>query len=168
MRRVDNICSSPLTVSSVLTLESPSLLHSLHFIVTYFNSSLLLPVPLCFQYINLYHCFPSFPLCPSPWHCLVHTLFLLSFILFSFHCFYFFPSLVLTLLPCLLQHPSPFAYTFFPLKNTKSRGSKHKSRRKSKKQKRPSSVCNSPSLRPKVVTVSLSLISRINVLVPID
>lgn len=29
------------------------------------------------------------------------------------------------------------------LKNAKSRGSKHKSRRKSKKQKRPSSVCNS-------------------------
>lgn len=50
-----------------------------------------------------------------------------------------FTSLVLPRLPSL------FAYTLiplYPLKSTKSRGSKHKSRRKPKKQKRPSSVCN--------------------------
>lgn len=166
MRRVDNICSASLTVSSLL------MLHSLHFIVTYFNSSLLLSVPQCFQYINLYHCFPSFPICPSPWHCFVHhhpPPFLLSFILLSFHCFDSF--YVLSPSSLLPTTTISLCVYLFPLKNTKSRGSKHKSRRKSKKQKRPSSVCNSPLLRAQMAAVhsgSLSLISRINVLVPVD
>lgn len=131
LRRVYNICSASLTVP--------------HLIVTLFS---LLPVALlfqCFQFINLYHSvfFPSlFALCLSPCQCVSCTsifLFFLPSVVHSFSMFLFlslFPSIFFTFLSFLL-------YPLVTLKNTKSRGSKHKSRRKSKKQKRSSTVCNS-------------------------
>lgn len=137
LRRLYNICWASLTVlQSTLDCHLFSLLP-------------VAPVFQCFQFINLYHCFLSFPLYSLPFTlpmCFVYVLFRVYFpsILFLSICFYFCPSMFFTLLPSFLLHPlSSFGHTLFPIKNTKSRGSKHKSRRKSKKQKRPSTVCNS-------------------------
>lgn len=143
LRRLYNICSASLTVSRLQS--HMSLFHCPHLIFTFFHSCLLL-----FQSFNASSSltcitvfFPSlFTLCQCAL-CTFCTFFPL------FMSFFFFLSVCFS----HVLYPSPFlspistiflwSHLFSPLKNTKSRGSKHKSRRKSKKQKRPSSVCNS-------------------------
>lgn len=126
--------------------------HSPHLIVACFS---LLPVALsvfqCFQFINLYHCFSFLPsLLSSPCQCVLVSSVPFSFLSFCWFVFALSPCLHFPLcslpssFPFFSIHSLPLVMPFFPpLKNTKSRGSKHKSRRKSKKQKRPSTVCNS-------------------------
>lgn len=104
------------------------LLHSSHLIVICVTPACCSRLSLL---INLSLCFLSLPspaplcCCPSP----LVLLFLCPLLSCSFS-----PPVTL----CLHPHtPPPFS-----LKSTKSRGSKHKPRRKPKKQKRPSSVCN--------------------------
>lgn len=120
------------------------------------QSSHLIITPACcsslfqrFQFINCFLFFPlHFPLFTMPMY------FVLFHLFWSFF-FYFFIQFSSVLITLFLTYTSSFlsflsTVSFFGhalfhshLKNTKSRGSKHKSRRKSKKQKRPSSVCNS-------------------------
>ena len=146
LRRVDNICLAFISTSSLLTLVS-CLCSTIHtWSSPFFSHTVALSAFQCFQFINSCHCFLSFPLLLSALHLanmffFVHFFLISPFLSFSM---LLFTSVSFTPLPSFLYPPPPpVVMPIFPSKNTKSRGSKHKSRRKSKKQKRPPSVCNS-------------------------
>ncbi|XP_047459803.1 protein FAM149B1 isoform X2 [Mugil cephalus] len=112
----------------------------------------------CFWFINSYHCFLSFPLHFLPFTspmCFMYLLFVPPVCLFFIPFSYIFSSVFITFfffclpsfLPSFLSSTSAvFLRTCLshPAKSTKARGSKHKSRRKSKKQKRPSTAGRAP------------------------
>lgn len=123
-----------------------SLFHNPHLIVTFFHTLLLFQPFSASSSLTRVTVFFLSPFYSLPFT--LQILFLLSIYSSSpLSCLfsrYYLPLCPLPPNPSFLYPPfPPLVMPIFPSKNTKSRGSKHKSRRKPKKQKRPPSVCNS-------------------------